>query len=90
MEQIPSPSMCIGARKSMEQIPSPSMCIGASNAIHLSQREFPVCEDGGESKVLRSRTIPDRNQFRATPVKAWESTKTLKAPKGRDLTHPWI
>ena len=24
----------------------------------LSQREFPVCEDGGESKVLRSRTIP--------------------------------
>ena len=22
----------------------------------LIQREFPVCEDGGESKVLRSRT----------------------------------
>jgi hypothetical protein len=43
-------------------------------ANHLIQREFPVCEDGGESKVLRSRTIEDRNQFRATPVKAWEST----------------
>ncbi len=41
---------------------------------YLIQREFPVCEGGGESKVLRSRTIEDRNQFRATPVKAWEST----------------
>ncbi len=41
----------------------------------LIQREFPVCEGGGESKVLRSRTIEDRNQFRATPVKAWESTE---------------
>ena len=43
-------------------------------AVGLIQWEFPVCEDGGESKVLRSRTIEDRNQFRATPVKAWEST----------------
>ncbi len=44
----------------------------------LIQREFPVCEGGGESKVLRSRTIEDRNQFRATPVKAWESTAVLQ------------
>gem|GEM_PF-6033402 len=28
----------------------------------LIQREFPVCKDGGESKVLRSRTSPARNQ----------------------------
>jgi len=41
----------------------------------LIQREFPVCEDGGESKVLRRRSIPDRNHFRAAmPVKAWESS----------------
>lgn len=39
----------------------------------LIKREFPVCEGGGESKVLRSRTSLARNQLRTTPVKAWES-----------------
>jgi|CXWL01.1.fsa_nt_gi hypothetical protein len=41
--------------------------------VRLIQREFPVCEGGGESKILRSRTSPARNQLRTTPVKAWES-----------------
>lgn len=41
----------------------------------LFQREVPGCEAGGVSKVLRSRTSPARNQLRATPVKAWESTE---------------
>lgn len=39
---------------------------------NLIMREFPVCEGGGESKVLRGRTSPASNQLRATPVKAWE------------------
>ncbi len=44
----------------------------------LIQREFPVCEDGGESKVLRSRTSPARNQLRTPSVKAGESIYTLR------------
>ena len=46
---------------------------GSHFAKALIQREFPVCEDGGESKVLRSRTSPARNQLRTPPVKAGES-----------------
>lgn len=33
------------------------------------KRGVSVCEH----KVLRSRTSPDHNQWRTTPVKAWES-----------------
>lgn len=39
----------------------------------LIQREFPVCEGKGVSRVLRSRTNLARPQLRTMPVKAWES-----------------
>ena len=49
-----------------------------SNFLHffLIQRESPLCEDGGESKVLRSRTNSARNPLRTTPVKAKESMES--------------
>ena len=37
------------------------------------QREFPVCEGKGESRVLRSRTNLAHHQLRIPPVKAWKS-----------------
>jgi hypothetical protein len=41
----------------------------------LIKREFLVCKDGGESKVLRSRTGPGRNPLRTTPVEVGESVR---------------
>lgn len=43
---------------------------------HLNQWEFPVCEDGGESRVFRSRASPSRSQLRTLPVEARESPFT--------------
>ncbi len=51
-----------------------SLRIASISVAYLIQREVPGCEAGGVSRVLRSRTSPARNQLRATPVKAWEST----------------
>jgi hypothetical protein len=42
--------------------------------LHLIQWEFPVYEDGGESRVFRSRASPSRSQLRTLPVEAREST----------------
>ena len=50
---------------------------------YLIKREFPVCEGGSESKVLRSWTSLARNQLRTMPVKAWESIHCTECTRKR-------